>query len=393
MIGAQRKIPISTAALAIPLYLALTIIALNVPILAFFVSVFVLINVQPKSPCSQVIFSLIACLSLSLMTAARPVSFDQFSDTDVYYGIYRSIREGDMSVIRLYGGGFEVGISIFFFVLSNILPNLSINGMMFFLSLFSIILFFTWLRRVSTHVEPEKQSLMIGVALLMINLYFATQTSRQFIATIFLLFAISEKSLSIKFISIAFASVFHITSIPFFVIYMLAQRWKYGWAAVLGLAVVLRLYFVDILAMIGVMPAAMAEKVTYYLNNSAGYTEADIGALRIIALLAIVSVIALVAYRFKPPPQTRAWLSAPWIAAAVHVILLPIPLMSLRTTLVVHALLPGFLIAKMLDGRRVWMTTMAVSNVLLLYKVVSFASAEGSGNLLSTLTVAHLLFL
>src|SRR3546814_20100382 len=121
----------------------------------------------------------------------------------------------------------------------------------------------------------------------MINLYFATQTSRQFIATILLLFAITEKSLFIRFALLALASAFHITSIPFFIIYVLGQRWRYGWLAVLGLAAVLRFYFANILAMIGVMPAAMAEKITDYINNSEGYTEADLGPRKIIGLLAI----------------------------------------------------------------------------------------------------------
>src|SRR3546814_17955891 len=83
--------------------------------------------------------------------------------------------------------------------------------------------------------------------------------------------------------------------------------------------------------MIGVMPTAMAEKITYYLNNSAGYTEADLGALRIIVLLAIVSVIATITCRLKPPAEARVWLKVPWIAGAVHIILLPIPLLSLRS--------------------------------------------------------------
>src|SRR3546814_2532458 len=69
------------------------------------------------------------------------------------------------------------------------------------------------------------------------------------------------------------------------------------------------------------------------------------------------------------------------------------PYTTLFRSLVIHALLPGFLVAKMLDRRQTWMMAMAVSNALLLYKVVSFASAEGSGNLLSTLAISHLLFL
>src|SRR3546814_14083640 len=98
-----------------------------------------------------------------------------------------------MSVLTLYGGGFEVGISVLFFLLSLISSNLSINGMMFFLSLFSIILFIVWLCRVSAQEAPQKQALLLGISLLMINLYFSTQTLRQFIATILLLFAITEK--------------------------------------------------------------------------------------------------------------------------------------------------------------------------------------------------------
>src|SRR3546814_4394617 len=98
--------------------------------------------------------------------------------------------------------------------------------MMFFLSLFSIILFIVWLCRVSAQEAPQKQALLLGISLLMINLYFSTQTSRQFIATILLLFAITEKSLFIRFALLALASAFHITSIPFFIIYVLGQRWR-----------------------------------------------------------------------------------------------------------------------------------------------------------------------
>src|SRR3546814_20671345 len=112
-------------------------------------------------------------------------------------------------------------------VCSSDLSNLSINGMMFFLSLFSIILFIVWLCRVSAQEAPQKQALLLGISLLMINLYFSTQTSRPFIATLLLLFAITEKSLFIRFALLALASAFHIKSIPFFILYVLWQ-WLIG---------------------------------------------------------------------------------------------------------------------------------------------------------------------
>src|SRR3546814_12184930 len=122
---------------------------------------------------------------------------------------------------------------------------------------------YTLFRYMTLFRSPQKQDLLLNITLLMINLYLDTQTTRQFIATILLLFAITEKSLFIRFALLALSSAFHITSITFFIIYVLGQRWRYGWLAVLGLAAVLRFYFANLLAMIGVMPAAMAEKITY----------------------------------------------------------------------------------------------------------------------------------
>src|SRR3546814_7916144 len=86
MIEAEYKTQNSRDVLLIPLYLALTMGAMNIPMLSFFLSVFILINIQPTHSDVRLIFSLIAGVSLSLMAAARPVAFEQFSDTDVYYG-------------------------------------------------------------------------------------------------------------------------------------------------------------------------------------------------------------------------------------------------------------------------------------------------------------------
>src|SRR3546814_11477439 len=128
--------------------------AMNIPMLSFFLSVFILINIQPKHSDVRLIFSLIAGVSLSLMAAARPVAFEQFSDTDVYYGIYREICDGVMTVLTLYGGGFAFGISVLSFLTSLTSSHISINGLLFFLSSFSILLFFVCLSRVRPPKPP-----------------------------------------------------------------------------------------------------------------------------------------------------------------------------------------------------------------------------------------------
>jgi len=84
-----------------------------------------------------------------------------------------------------------------------------------------------------------------------------------------------------------------------------------------------------------------------------------------------------------PDSATRVWLAVPWIAAIVHFLLLPIPLASLRTTLMIHSVLPGLIAYQML-WRRGGPLLLAVLNVLFAYKIVTFVAAGQSGNLLST---------
>jgi hypothetical protein len=105
-----------------------------------------------------------------------------------------------------------------------------------------------------------------------------------------------------------------------------------------------------------------------------------------IGLLGVISLAALAANRFRAAREVRPWLAVPWVTALVHFALLPIPLASLRTTLMVHSVAPG-LVAYRMFGRRAGLALVLVLNVLFLYKVLSFAAAEPSGNLLSAVSM------
>jgi hypothetical protein len=71
------------------------------------------------------------------------------------------------------------------------------------------------------------------------------------------------------------------------------------------------------------------------------------------------------------------------MATAVHLVLLPVPLASLRSTLPVHSVVPG-LIAHQMFRRHHGLAFTFVLNGLLLYKLAAFALAPMSGNLLTT---------
>ena len=75
----------------------------------------------------------------------------------------------------------------------------------------------------------------------------------------------------------------------------------------------------------------------------------------------------------------------------MQVLLLPIPLASLRATLMVHSIVPGLIAYKMLSGRA-HRLLLPVLNILLLYKIAAFALADGGANFRPTLIMVGSLF-
>jgi hypothetical protein len=105
-----------------------------------------------------------------------------------------------------------------------------------------------------------------------------------------------------------------------------------------------------------------------------------LGSLRMVLLLAANSALALLASALKPDARTRPWLALPWLTTVVHYLLLPIPLASLRLTLMVHSIASGFIVYQMFAGRA-HKLMLPACNLLLLYKVAAFTMAQGGANL------------
>jgi hypothetical protein len=139
---------------------------------------------------------------------------------------------------------------------------------------------------------------------------------------------------------------------------------------------------VQLLAAFDIVPDIVADKLLYYADNEDSSTDSDIGSLRMVFLLALLSLVSILASRLRPTPRMRPWLVVPWLTATVHYILLPIPLASLRTTLIVHSVASGCIAWQMFPhhARRL---RQLVPNLLLLYKVAAFALAGGAANLQS----------
>ncbi|WP_280154577.1 EpsG family protein [Piscinibacter sp. XHJ-5] len=331
------------------------------------------------SRATRLTLAVAASIAMSMIMGARPIDPDAPNDVDFYYAVYQSLAGGEIDSLFAFGGGIEVALPLLSLLWAMLLPALTPNGLMFCMALTSALLLVAWVEKTFYAERGWTDPALMGACILLLNLYFATQLSRQFLALVVLLYAFTAHGRA-RWLWLGLATSFHLTALPFYALYQLARRGPRGWITIVAVALLFRAFFWQLLAAFDIVPAAIAEKLAYYVDNLQEYTEADIASMRMIGLLGAVSLVALVACRFRPPAQVVPWLAVPWIAAVVHVLLLPIPLASLRTTLMVHSVAPGLIAYSMLRGRT-GLAMVAVLNVMLLYKVATFATAENFANL------------
>jgi|GEM_PF-3149628 len=326
----------------------------------------------------------VAAVAIAMMAGARPIDTSESNDILGYYENYQQLLAGDFGQLTNFGGGLEVTVPLLFWVWGLLLPQLSTNGLMFCLSLTSSLLFMVWVEKTFYREQDMiEQPALMGICILMLNLYFATQLSRQFLALIVLLFAMSARGRAWQTAYVLLACSCHLTALLFYGIYLLAKRGIFGWLCLVILALAFRLFFVQLVSVIDLVPLAVAEKLVYYVDYESESGMADLTSLRMIGLLAVISILGFVLSNFRPPRRTRPWLMVAWVTGVIHLLLLPIPLASLRVTLMVHSVVPGLVAYKML-ARKSRLTMPLVLGALFTYKIVTLTTTENSGNLLST---------
>ncbi|WP_428419984.1 EpsG family protein [Methylibium sp.] len=367
----------------------LTVFALfNFPILAFFIAGALLINLSRATPdIARRLLGLVLVVAVSMILSSRPISDEGSEDIVGYYYLYEAVRSGDFEQMFQFGGGIEVGLPLLFYLWGLLLPKLSVNGLMLCLALTSSVLFWAWVE-VAFYGKNRRGADMalMGAALLLFNVYLSTQLARQFLSMVLLLYAFSATTTTRRTLFVMLAAAFHLTAVLFYGVYLLARRGRLGIVLLIALVVLSRMYFPVLLTLLDVLPDALVEKLAYYVDNNSEYTDSDIASLKLIGLLCIISLLATVASGFRLDRRTRLWHAIPWVTAVVHLLLLPIPLASLRSTLAVHSVATGLVAYKMIAQRH-RLLLLTIFNVLLLYKLAGFVTLEGDAGLVSTMSV------
>lgn len=389
--------PVAFDATNAALYGSLAAVALLAvsPLLALAAATFMLINLSAATPAPvRQVLGLTVVLSAALVAASRPIRPEDSNDIEIYYAIYQDLAAGDYSMLTAFADGLEVGLPTLLTLWSWTLPALSVHGLMFCLAASSAVVFMIWVERsfYGRLATPIPAPVLLGVCLLMLNLYYSTQLSRQFLSGVVLLFAFTARRPIGKAFFVALAASVHLTAIPLYGLYLLVKVGRIGWLTIVLIALLMRLFFFDLLVTLDVLPAAIGEKLTYYAQEADLFSAEDLVSLRTMALLALVSIVAFIACRGRPGRSTRVWIAAPWYTMLVQLLMMPIPLASLRATLLIHAVLPGLLMYRMFaPGARQLLTV--VLNLLLFYKVFAYATSDGGALLRSTGSMVGRLFL
>jgi len=370
------------------------------PYLALFFSGLVLINVKSTSKLVRLTLAVVMVVSLSMMNGARPLTLGDPNDIDGYYHIYQMLSQNNLGYLTHFGGGLEsgggveVGLPLLLYFFSILLPALTVNGLMFFISLFCAFLVMVWVEITFYSKDSNQSPALIGVSILMLNLYLSTQLTRQYIALIILLFSFASSGQFRQWTYVILAATFHLTAIPFYFMYKLIKAGYIGCLIIFSSLLIFSLFFSVIGGYVDIFPAAIIEKFAYNIASDQSYTAADFASMRMILLLCAISILVLCLAGLKGLNKAKNWLLVPWIGEVIHLILLPIPLASLRTTLIIHSILPGTVAYKMLasGGSKIGHLLTTVLNVLLVYKLFIYLLAENSGNLLPTVRMVDVFF-
>ena len=188
------------------------------PFYAYIFGLFIMVGFSAYIPKNfRILLSITLCLSIALIYASRlyfNLATDSDDDFSRYYQNYLDVYDGLSGAMTLWGGGYEVGLPIFYKLLSILLPKLPPQYVLFCTALFATTLMYIWLEIYGQNFVTDKQKAALIAFSLYIGVFMETLgLTRQGLASIFLLYGFFAKPMHIKLLFFIIAASFHLSSI------------------------------------------------------------------------------------------------------------------------------------------------------------------------------------
>lgn len=326
--------------IAILLFALLTLYASPLISFYFIIFIFIFTNVDFAT---RFPLSIIMVISGAMIFSSRElgvVTGDDFYNQ--YYPLYLNILNGGHVFTNEFGGGVEVGLAFFFKVIS-ISGIRDPSYVLFCISFFTLFLFYLWLELFAFENIENSKTLLIASTFAFVGLFTITQLTRQAMAMVFVMYAISffYRGRYLYFtISLLLGVLFHLTAIPIFVITYVFMYGTISNKNKIAIVIILfSLLFHFIVAKIvgsGLFWGVQSKFAYYEYNDLATQSSYYLRHL-------VVSSIILLVLNRKEILNNR-YLSLLLYGTVAYVALLPIPFASDRMLMPLTTYLLGFVI-------------------------------------------------
>jgi hypothetical protein len=306
----------------------------------------------------------VCAYSGSVMVASRQMfgSSDDFFTH--YYATYTQILNGGWEAVFHTPYGYELGLPIYYYLLSGLnIANEIIP--LFAVAMLASGLFVFWIDRHGRAYFPSaRYGTVMATSLLLYSFLMASLVSRQMIALSFVLFAVSTTGRR-SVIWLLGAVLFQQTALLIYLLFKYARNLNWiSFALVIGASLVFVSFFnqaVELAASYNLGYVQLLNKLSYYTSYSESYTGPDLAGLKFILLC---GAVALIAHRHMPENWGRLIL----LVVLLYVVLLPLPLASLRLFLIFVTVLAGY-VASFMGFRIGWSATTWIVCAYALYKM------------------------
>ena len=278
------------------------------PFYAYIVTVFIMVGLSKFiTKGFRISLSLLLAFNIALLYASRlyfntaPYYDDDFSR---YYQNYLDIYDGIQGAMVVWGNEYEVGLPVFFKILSFFLPKLTPQYVLFFIALSIAILFYIWLEKYgSKFVKDNQKSALIAFTISLSVIVDSAGLMRQGFASMFLLYGFFCKPIHLKIIFFAIAIGFHQSSA--LVIALFYAIYYFPRSSLTIFLVIFILFmtnnFVDIGPILQNISSRIGDYFKYYLDgksyNAMSLIHTNI--IRIILMICILFSLYIVNYRDK----------------------------------------------------------------------------------------------
>ncbi len=288
--------------------------------------------------------SAIVILSGASIWASRQVGLSVSDDFASYYDMYTRIDHLEWTTERI--PPYELGLPMFFRIVSVALPDLTPNGLMFVSTTVTGLILLFCVERFGLREFPrEKRAYCLAMVFLFFSFVLTTQLTRQMLSSVLLVNAFFCVRATARRLSLLVASLFHLAAIPVYaVLRMLQGRFLLLVIALLSAVVLANL--VDVEAAESWVTRYGVPRVGYYLTLTNGESNRMSFLIVLgVAMAGVMSLLAVKAARAQISSQEKRTMLLLIGVVVVYLLTMGLTLGPFRLFLVVHAVMAGWFFA------------------------------------------------